>query len=292
MDYREADDLVFEITEADATPMFSRVRGTAFPYSYQAMFGFYAKANLLKTALFDMVDSGNPYAFKVLFRCLCEHHLKFMYVFVRFLKEKTDKVGTEYFTFCGASELRDYANALTLSQSLVGKSVVANIEQAVAKAYPKIASMSAKKLEKGAAQFRYRAILRFLSQQMPGAFEGVTSFLPTIVPAYAELSSFVHGGPACDREMRSFGHPEAVQDCHERAGVAFMMGASMLLFTAMAVSREFPEYGALGGKVKAVLDAFDGVPKSKQSGAPSGDDGSDIFDAAVRRRPLLDSFRG
>jgi hypothetical protein len=277
MDYREADDLVFEITRADATPMFAGVAGTAFPNSYQAMFGFYAKTNLLKTALFDMVDSENPYAFKVLFRCLCEHHLKFMYVWTRFLKEKTDDVGTEYFTYCGASELREYAGALVLSQSLVGTSVVANVEEAIAKTYPKIASMSAKELEKGAAQFRYRAILRFLSQQMPGAFGTATSFLPTIVPAYAELSSFVHGGPACDREMRSFGHPKAVEDCRERAEVVFMMAASILMLMAMAVSREFPKYGALAGKVKAVLDAFRDTPKATPSETPAGDDSSDLL---------------
>src|SRR5262245_59666282 len=99
MDYRDADDRVFEITQADGIPMFSGVAGTAFPHSCQAMFGFYAKTNLLKTALFDMVDAENPYAFKVLFRCLCEHHLKFMYVWTRFLREKTDDVGTEYSPF-------------------------------------------------------------------------------------------------------------------------------------------------------------------------------------------------
>lgn len=277
MDYREADDRVFEITQADATPMFSGVAGTAFPNSYQAMFGFFAKTNLLKTASFDMVDSENPYAFKVLFRCLCEHHLKFMYVWTRFLKEKTDDVGTEYFTYCGASELREYAGALVLSQSLVGKSVAANIEEAIATAYPKIASKSAKELEKGAAQFRYRAILRFLSREMPGAFGAATRFLPTIVPAYAELSSFVLGGPACDHEMKSFGHPEAVEDCRERAEVVFMMAASMLMFMAMAVSREFPQYGVLAGKVKAVLDEFHNDPKHARSEQPSSEDASDIF---------------
>jgi hypothetical protein len=60
MDYREADERVFKITQADATPMFSGVARTAFPHSYRAMFGFYAKTNLLKTALFDMVEAENP----------------------------------------------------------------------------------------------------------------------------------------------------------------------------------------------------------------------------------------
>jgi hypothetical protein len=170
MDYREADDRVFEIMQAGGA----------------AMFGFYAKVNLLKTALFDMVDSENPYAFKVLFRCLCEHHLKFMYVWTRFLREKNDDVGTEYFTCCGVSELNDYAAALVLSQSLLGRSVAAKIEETIAKGYPAAASMTPKEVERGAAKFRYRAILRFLSEQMPGAFASDAAFLPSIVPAYEE----------------------------------------------------------------------------------------------------------
>jgi hypothetical protein len=112
---------------------------------------------------------------------------------------------------------------------------------------------------------------------MPGVFTGDTSFLLKIVPAYAELSSFVHGGPACDSEMRTFGHPEAVEGCREHAGIAFMMGASMLMFTAMAVSREFPEHGVLAVKVKAVLDAFHEATKTTAPETPLVDDASDIF---------------
>jgi hypothetical protein len=72
------------------------------------MFGFCAKTTALKTAMFDMIDSNNPYAFKALFRCYCEHYLKFTYIFVRFASEKSDDVGREYFSYSGAIESRDY----------------------------------------------------------------------------------------------------------------------------------------------------------------------------------------
>jgi len=67
--------------------------------------------------MFDMVESGNPYAFKAL-RCYCEHYLKFTYIFVRFLKENSDDVGREYFSYCGAIESRDYLNAVVLAEGL------------------------------------------------------------------------------------------------------------------------------------------------------------------------------
>ena len=112
---------------------------------------------------------------------------------------------------------------------------------------------------------------------MPGAVASDPAFLPNIVPAYAELSSFVHGGPACDLQMKRFGLPEAVHDCRKHAEIAFMMSASMLMFVAMAVSREFAEHAALAGKVKVVLDTFTRIPEARPAERPSTDDASDIF---------------
>ena len=43
MDYREADDLVFDIVSGDGTFMFATVAKTAFPLTYRAMFGFFVK---------------------------------------------------------------------------------------------------------------------------------------------------------------------------------------------------------------------------------------------------------
>ena len=63
MHYREADDAYFEIVEEDGPTLFGSVKETAFPNTYRAMFGFCAKTNSLKTAMFDAIDSNNPYAF-------------------------------------------------------------------------------------------------------------------------------------------------------------------------------------------------------------------------------------
>src|SRR4051794_18721712 len=60
--------------------MFATVRSTKFPQTYRALFGFCVRTNALRTAMFDMSDSENPYAFNALFRCFCEHYLKFTYV--------------------------------------------------------------------------------------------------------------------------------------------------------------------------------------------------------------------
>jgi hypothetical protein len=263
VDYAEADELVFEVVR-DGTPMFATVSQTAFPQTYRAMFGFCAKTNALKTAMFDQVESNNPYAFKALFRCFSEHYLKFTYIFVRFLRERSDDVGREYYSYCGAIESRDYLNALVLAERLVGNDLVGDIRNALATVYPDVGTLSTADLEAASAKFRYRSILRFLSSGESPFLSKHAPFLAGIVPSYAELSSFVHGGPWSDLDMQSYSGPEALQKCQEHAKLAFLMTASVFMFTAMAVSREFPAHGALASRTKAILDKF-------QARDPAGD---------------------
>ena len=80
-------------------------------------------------------------------------------------------------------------------------------------------------------------------------------FLASILPSYALNSSFVHGGPWSDMEMYTFGAPGAMDECRADAALVFMMTASIVLFTAMAVSREFPEHRGVATKVKLLLDS-------------------------------------
>ena len=77
MDYREADDQVFAIVEEHGSEVLTAGSKTEFPQTLRAMAMFCAKANSLKTATFEMIDSKNPYAFRVLYRSFCEHYLRF-----------------------------------------------------------------------------------------------------------------------------------------------------------------------------------------------------------------------
>lgn len=56
--------------------------------------------------------------------------------------------------------------------------------------------------------------------------------------------------------MYQFGNPEALETYRADAGLVFSMTAGVLMFTAMAVSREFPAHCVVAAKVKAVMDRF------------------------------------
>lgn len=252
MDYRAADDVYFSLIREQATPMFARIGSTKFPNTYRAMFGFCVRTNALKTAMFDMIDSDNPYAFNALFRCFCEHYLKFMYVFIRFALEKTDAPGTDYFAFCGAREMRQYAAALVDAEKLIGNEVVARINEFLAQHYPAAARLSADELKRESSKFDYRSILKFLSQH-PRVLGPENGTLASILPMYARLSSFIHGGPASEREMYSYSDEGALNKCREDAGLVFVMTASVVMFTAIAVGAEFPEHLQFVSNVQAII---------------------------------------
>ena len=105
-------------------------------------------------------------------------------------------------------------------------------------------------------QFRYRSILRFLSRQAPGVVTKEYPFLARIVPVYALLSSFVHGGPWTDMDTANYSKPEALRECKHDAEVVFLMTTSVFMFIAAAVAREYPELGRIAAQVKTIRDRF------------------------------------
>lgn len=270
MDYQTADDLFFELLQEQGTPMFERLRTTAFPQTYRAMFGFCARTNVLKTALFDMIESDNPYAFNALFRCFCEHYLKAMYVFVRFVTEQSDEPGREYFAFCGAREARQYAAAVVDAEKLLGNEVVAEMTDVFKRVYPDAVHLSSPELQQRSGKFEYRAILKFLSEH-PRVLGPENPFLARILPRYSRLSSFVHGGPNGEREMRAYEGPEALEQCRTDAGLAFLMAASVVLVTALMVGKEYPEHLQFVANLDALLKEYARPDTAPPDDAPPDD---------------------
>lgn len=256
MNYRDADDEYFEVFKLHGPSLGSTIGRTAFPRTYRAMFGFCAKTNSLKTAMFECIDTNNPYAFKVLFRCFCEHYLKFMYLWVCFLNEKSDRVGKEYFSFCGAVEAQDYASAIAMAESLLGNEVVANAKEVIAQHYPEAAKLSSRELERLSGQFKYRSILRFLADDKFGFVGKDRPFLAQIIPTYALLSSFVHGGPYTDLEMVNFAQPSAIAACETDVELVTLMTATVFMFTAAAIAREYPEFNEIAPRVNSIIKRF------------------------------------
>jgi hypothetical protein len=256
MDYREADNRVFDIIEESRDSLDAAVRETRYKKSYVAMLAFVAKAASLKLALFDLLGSENAYAFNVVFRSLCEHYVKFMYIWVRFLSESSDAVGEEYYTYCGASELIDYANAFRKAEDILGRKVVVDYEEFLHKVMPITRGMDLSDVRRKSDQFRYGEIIRYVAAHVPEIASTECQFLVTIIPRYAELSSFVHGGPATDQMMLALASEDGLDQCRQDASLAFFMYASTAMFAVAAMSREFPSLCATTGRINSVIEEY------------------------------------
>lgn len=57
-------------------------------------------------------------------------------------------------------------------------------------------------------------------------------------------------------ELYSYAVPKALAECEERAGIAFLMAASVFIMSVAAISREHPQHAAVAGRIKAVIDRF------------------------------------
>lgn len=256
MHYRDADDQYFEMFTRYGPSLASTIGRTAFPKTYRAMFGFCAKTNSLKTAMYECIDTNNPYAFKVLFRCFCEHYLKFMYLWACFGTENSDRVGNDYFSFCGAVEAQDYASAIAMAEGLLGNELVINAKDLIAQHYPEAAKLSSHELERLSGQFKYRAILRSFANEKFAFVAKDRPFLAQIIPTYALLSSFVHGGPYTDLEMANFSQPSALAECESNVEIVTLLSATVFMLTAAAISREHPEFNEIAPRVNSIIKRF------------------------------------
>jgi hypothetical protein len=180
-----------------------------------------------------------------------------MYLWVRMSLEKTDAVGNEYYSYCGAVEALDYVSALKMAESLLGNEVAANALEAIAELYPDAAKLSKKELEENSGKFKYRPILRYLAAEKVGFVSRKQPFLSAIVPAYALYSSFVHGGPYTDMEMFEYENPKTLEGCESDIEVVVMMNATIFMLTSMAATfAKGEKIDHVGSKVNEVLKRF------------------------------------
>lgn len=256
MHYRQVDDEFFEVFCETSNSVFKHINNTDFPQMYKCMFTFSAKLGSLKTGMFECVDTGNTYAFKVLFRSFCEHYLRFMYIWTRFSHEATDQPGLDYYNYCGATEALDYVNSISTSERLLGIDAVVNAKKIAAGLYPELETISNSELERRAGVFKFRSILRFLACEPHEFISAEHPFLSRIIPTYALLSSFVHGGPFAELEMVEFGNPSSLEERDSDAKLVVALTASTYMLTAAAVAREHKDVAEVPQKVKNVIDSL------------------------------------
>lgn len=253
---RIIDTCISEIRNEHLDGLLSRIATTTFPETYRVMLSFCIRTDSLKAAMLSTLESGNTYAFKTLLRCLCEHYLEFLYIWVRFTLEKSDAAATEYDRFCGAHELQDGLDILTAAAagSLVSRNVPLDFRTLIETHYPDVARLGSEALAHRAEQFRCRSIVEFLARADSGVSPDELPLLDRVIPTLALPTTFDKEGP-----YMGIGHADelelgTLQDSVDDAELVVALPAIVFMFTALAISREYPEHEDIAPSICASIE--------------------------------------
>lgn len=192
-DLRDRNDTYFE-TAKNLIPFYIEFAKTS-PHksTLSALMGFHASLSILKNSIIDLSETDNLYAIKVLYRVYLEQWMKGMYIWDRYGREKNDDVGQEYSSLGRIGELLKYGNSIKAVSELVdAESKGVDVWDNLCKLDPNLKKFNKKEITRNIKKFEYKNIAKYLlDNDTPGG-----SWVPTIIEEYAELSSFVHGGPS------------------------------------------------------------------------------------------------
>jgi hypothetical protein len=245
MEYERLEIEYQELMEAKGYQIYKNSTNSKYPKTAKALVHFNAKMEAIKSGLYSCIESENPYSFRILFRCLCEHYLKFMYCLVRNTKEKNDQVGIEFYEYCGADEMLGYVKAMEMAFELQGYPGALETKNVLKRLYPKASGMSKNALSSESHKFKYRSIIRYFAQEASEWFSEPSSFMIQVVPIYAELSAFVHGGPSADFQMREFSEQKSLDETRRKGPLVFSMVASATRYSAIFFREDFEEANQL-----------------------------------------------
>lgn len=168
------------------------------PITSFSLMGLLATINSIKLGMYDLIEKCDThlYVVKILHRSLIEQFLRFQYLFSRYLVEKNDEVGIEYRKYSKISEVLAYINASAVASSMVGKTTEEIALKKLKKDFPDY-SISKKELDSITNRWKHRSIIKYLNSNSKLTEKG-GAYILKLIPEYAELSSFVHGGTSAE----------------------------------------------------------------------------------------------
>lgn len=252
---REHDSEIYDVF-VKYTPVTNEILKTIkHPKTGLTLVQFMVKTNFIKEGIFELYESENLYSMSILFRSMIEHFLRFQYIFLRFAKDKNDSIGEDYIVFCSLNEFIEIGKSWKDVSKISGERPVLDPYDLLKEFNPDFARYSRKEIENKSHQFRYKNIIKFIHELVDNRPPLVdTSLLLKLIPKYADLSSFVHGGPNSDKEMMKNISEEVrnkvLLDIIEQT---FIMTASVKSFSYLMLYQEDRRLGSAYNEVQSIM---------------------------------------
>ena len=211
-DVFEFDDEIHDYYEGLGNKFIPLLRDSDFPQTSRTLVGLMGSVNSIKLAIFDLAEASEThlYEIKILRRTLIEHYLRFYYVLFRCLKENSDEVGEEFRKYSYISETIAFLKASDVSNQISGKATDQQVYEKVKKEHPEF-NVSKNQITKITSRWGHRNVIRYLKEQCNLIEDG--SPILRMIPEYAQLSSFLHGGTLAQdyyHEVFGSGHLEDI----------------------------------------------------------------------------------
>lgn len=231
---RDLDDDVFAVFQ-EYFPLSSDSEfKKAYPTTYVLTTLFDTSTTFIKNCIYDSCETDNYYGAKVLYRSLIEHFLRFKYLFINWVKTKTDDFAIDYKEFADANEILETIRAKVSEYQLYDANFQLKDWTIFLDKHPKFKNKTRKEVEQESKKVTFKNIIRFLNTTLNQGDKNISEFLAKLIIEYSELSSFVHGGmnshyemsKSCDEKIRE-------KEYKRMCGLSFQINTSIKLFSLL-----------------------------------------------------------
>lgn len=247
---RDQDDLIHNVIEESFTELIKDLKKYKYQKTLLAMVNLVLKTNFIKNSIFDLCETDDLYSAKILYRSLIEHSLIHEYLFMKSTVDKNDSVGEDYYKYCDMNEDLKYLKTIkNINKNFnLGKQDIDTWKE-ISKIKEDFNKITRKNLKFKADQFKYWNIVNYIFNNVKDDF--VINFLTKIILEYAELSSFVHGGPFGEKIMYK-GFDKIKDELKYMAEMTFSIVKNIKLTTYLLAYQSDKKYGVFYNQIKNV----------------------------------------
>ena len=216
------------------------------PISGKLFLFFITITNDLSLSISHLIEQGDYYGIKVLFRTQIENYLRFMYIWARCCKEKNDNCANEFYDVLAFKEIKDELN--TIKKRYKYDSTKANIYDTFRQIKPEYSHLTNSGIERIISQFAYKNLATYIHENICKDKQRDTVVL-RLMSTYSELSTFVHGGPSSHNEMiANSSHPNTLKVQSELENILIhstVLALQVNLYTFMTFSGVSEDEGTI-----------------------------------------------
>jgi hypothetical protein len=159
--------------------------------------------------------------------------------------------------------LQEGFDVLTAAGTLVSKTVPQEFRKLIGTHYPNVAMLGSDARAHRVDQFHCRSIVELLARNDPGVSPDELPLLDRVIPTWAMLARVGQGGPCMDVDSPDASALGTLQASVDDALLIVALPATVFAFTALAISREYPEHADIAPAICALIER-----SALESGAP------------------------